>query len=264
MTKNERLKEARLKSGKSQDELATILGVSQAYIGGLERDQAFSLKKAKAIGNALGVSGEWLYFGDENDDITLINLNYTSKPDHDDLKKNKLDKINSLRGVIKNVEAKRKIQDNENNLSPIDRYADIPMYQFPGSASMVQMYDDEREFQQPVGQMRIPGAVVGSFALPVYGHSMYPTLENGNWCILRPISDPTDIDYGEVYYIEYGDYRVYKRLLKADEDDESVVLWSDNQTEIVNGRPKYAAKKIRVERIRKLCILTEILKKPSY
>jgi hypothetical protein len=46
------------------------------------------------------------------------------------------------------------------------------------------------------------------------------TLANGNWAVLRPINDPSDIEYGEIYYIEYGDYRTFKRLISTDKDDE--------------------------------------------
>ncbi|RCH53919.1 hypothetical protein DJ568_15380 [Mucilaginibacter hurinus] len=138
----------------------------------------------------------------------------------------------------------------------------IPMYNIPVSASIVEMYGDAKDVKV-VGHLHIPGASKESFALPVHGHSMYPTLENGSWCVLRPITDVRDIEWGEIYYIEYGDYRMYKRLLK-DEDEDSVILWSDNQLDQINGKPKYAAKTIKKSRIRRLCLLTDILKKPNY
>lgn len=143
-----------------------------------------------------------------------------------------------------------------------DSFIGVPMYNIPASASLVEMYGDANDVKI-VGHLTIPGATKDSFALPVHGHSMYPTLENGSWCVLRPLNDKTDIEWGEIYYIEYGDYRMYKRLLKVD-DEDSVMLWSDNQTEIINNRPKYAAKVIKKEKIRRLCLLTDILKKPNY
>ncbi len=138
----------------------------------------------------------------------------------------------------------------------------IPMFNIPGSASSIRMYQDQTDVKI-IGRLNLPGAVIGSFALPVYGHSMYPTLANGNWAVLRPISDPNDIEFGEIYYIEYGDYRTFKRLVASDKPDE-VTLWSDNQSELVNGRPKYAPKTIKIERIHKLCLLTDIWQKPNY
>lgn len=138
----------------------------------------------------------------------------------------------------------------------------IPMYNFPASASMIEMYGDVNEVKI-IGYLNIPGSIKGSFALPVHGHSMYPTLESGSWCVLRPITDTNDIEWGQIYYIEYGDYRLFKRLLQADQPD-SVILWSDNQSDVISGRPKYAAKTIKMERIKRLCLLTDILKKPNY
>lgn len=138
----------------------------------------------------------------------------------------------------------------------------IPMYNVPGAASNVEMYGDPNDVKI-VGYLNIPGATKDSFALPVHGNSMYPTLENGSWCILRPISDVQDIQWGEIYYIEYGDYRLFKRLLLP-EAEGSVTLWSDNQSEHIAGKPKYAAKTIKLDRINKLCLLTDILKKPNY
>ncbi|HEY4326146.1 MAG TPA: S24 family peptidase [Mucilaginibacter sp.] len=139
----------------------------------------------------------------------------------------------------------------------------IPMYNLPASASMVKMYGDDADVKI-VGYLNIPGAAINSFALPVHGHSMYPTLENGSWGVVRPINDINDIDWGQIYYIEYGDYRVWKRLIKADEEPDSVILFSDNISEKVGERLKYASKTIKTERITKLCLLTDILKKPNY
>ncbi|SMC46295.1 Phage repressor protein C, contains Cro/C1-type HTH and peptisase s24 domains [Pedobacter africanus] len=152
---------------------------------------------------------------------------------------------------------KEKSYVTERKLYPL-----VPMYNFPASASVIEMYNDPNDIKV-VGHLSIPGSTKKSFALPVYGHSMYPTLENGAWCVLRPIENANDILWGEIYYIEWGDYRNFKRLL-ASENEEDVILWSDNQSEVVNGRPKYSPVTIKKESIRKLCLLTDILKKPNY
>lgn len=64
MTKNERLKAARVKSGLSQEELAVKMGVNQAYVGNLESSKGFSLKKARQIAEFLGADGDHIYFGE--------------------------------------------------------------------------------------------------------------------------------------------------------------------------------------------------------
>lgn len=138
----------------------------------------------------------------------------------------------------------------------------IPMYNFPSAASDIEMYNNPNEVKV-IGHLNLPGARKNSFALPVYGHSMYPTLENGAWCVLRELSDPHDIVWGEIYYIEWGDYRMFKRLLKAESEDH-VVLWSDNQLDKIDDQPKYSPVTIKKEKIRRLCLLTDIVKKPNY
>lgn len=138
----------------------------------------------------------------------------------------------------------------------------IPMYNFPAAASGIEIYNDPNA-DKVVGYMDIPGSHKDSFALPCYGHSMYPTLANGDWAVVRPIQDTNEIVWGEVYYIEWGDYRMYKRLLKSDNERE-VILWSDNQMDKIGDRPQYAEIVIQKKQIRKLCLITEILKKPNY
>lgn len=151
----------------------------------------------------------------------------------------------------------------ESSISTVDEKKNqIPMYNFPAAASGVEIYNDPTA-DKVVGYMDIPGSHKESFALPCYGHSMYPTLANGDWAVVRPIHDTNEIVWGEVYYIEWGDYRMYKRLLKSDNERE-VILWSDNQTDKIGDRPQYAEIVIQKKQIRKLCLLTEILKKPNY
>lgn len=155
-------------------------------------------------------------------------------------------------------------QSNDSNIiiQKEDELNQIPMYNFPAAAGEVEVYGNPNDVKI-VGYLNIPGAHKNSFALPAYGHSMYPTIANGDWAVNRPIEDTTEIVWGEIYYIEWADYKMYKRLLTGDNEDE-VILWSDNQTDMIGNRPKYSPITIKKEKIRKLCIVTEILKKPNY
>lgn len=109
MTKNDRLKEARIKSGMSQEELADKLGVSQAYVGGLESNKSFSLKKAKQIGEILGVNGDMLYFDNNQNttkkESTIIKNNTTDS---------KEELISSLRETIQTKERMILLLEREN------------------------------------------------------------------------------------------------------------------------------------------------------
>ncbi len=137
----------------------------------------------------------------------------------------------------------------------------IPMYEVVVTASGVVVYNDIND-AQPVGHMNFPGIEECDFALPVWGHSMYPYLENGCWVALKVIHDKKILP-GEVYYIEWGDYRMYKRLLAGDNDDE-VIAHSDNSTEMIGNRLKYAPFVIKKDEIKKLCLVKDIHKKHNH
>ncbi|HEY2583044.1 MAG TPA: S24 family peptidase, partial [Mucilaginibacter sp.] len=128
----------------------------------------------------------------------------------------------------------------------------IPMYEITATATGVEVYNDIND-KEPVGRMNFPGIEDCDFALPVWGHSMYPYLENGCWVALKIIHDKKILP-GEVYYIEWGDYRMYKRLLAGDNEDE-VIAHSDNSTEMIGTRLKYAPFVIKIADIKKLCLV---------
>ena len=152
-------------------------------------------------------------------------------------------------------------KNKEISQSPQSVFEGIPMYEVVATASGVEVYKDIND-TTPIGHMNFPGIEDCDFALPVWGHSMYPYLENGCWVALKVIHD-TKILPGEVYYIEWGDYRMYKRLLAGDNDDE-VIAHSDNVTELVGDRLKYAPFVIKKEEIKKLCLVKDIHKKHNH
>src|ERR1700753_2532968 len=137
----------------------------------------------------------------------------------------------------------------------------IPMFEIPATATGVEVYNDIND-KEPVGHMNFPGIEDCDFALPVWGHSMYPYLENGCWVALKVIHDKKILP-GEVYYIEWGNYRMYKRLLAGDNPDE-VIAHSDNVTEMVGNRPKYAPFVVKIDEIKKLCLVKDIHKKHNH
>jgi len=162
---------------------------------------------------------------------------------------------------------KEKYKDYLTNTKPaekpvIEKTADgIPMYEVVVTASGVEVYNDINDTQS-VGRMNFPGIEECDFALPVWGHSMYPYLENGCWVALKVIHDKKILP-GEVYYIEWGDYRMYKRLLAGDTEDE-VIAHSDNVTEMIGNRLKYAPFVVKIADIKKLCLVKDIHKKHNH
>jgi len=155
----------------------------------------------------------------------------------------------------------KKNTGNSEQKSPAKAFEGIPMYEIIATASGVEVYNDIND-STPVGHMNFPGIEECDFALPVWGHSMYPYLENGCWVALKIIRDKKILP-GEVYYIEWGDYRMYKRLLAGDNEDE-VIAHSDNVTEMIGNRLKYAPFVIKIEEIKKLCLVKDIHKKHNH
>jgi hypothetical protein len=169
------------------------------------------------------------------------------------------DKLRIFKEKYKDFLTRKKLKENTFNPNPV--FEGIPMYEVVATASGVEVYNDIND-SAPIGHMNFPGIEDCDFALPVWGHSMYPYLENGCWVALKMIHD-NKILPGEVYYIEWGDYRMYKRLLAGDNEDE-VIAHSDNTTELVGDRLKYAPFVIRKEEIKKLCLVKDIHKKHNH
>lgn len=158
-----------------------------------------------------------------------------------------------------NIDLNSSVSDLQESLPS---YNTIPMYNAPAAAGGIEVYADT-ESGKVVGHISFPGITKGSYALQVYGTSMHPTLGSGAWVILRPIEAAQDIVWGEVYYIEWSSYRMFKRLLKGDSEDE-VILWSDNQEEKIYDRPKHAPIHIKKEDIRKLSLMTDMYIKANH
>jgi len=171
------------------------------------------------------------------------------------------EKLKIFKERFKDFIAAKKNTGNSETSAIVRGTDGIPMYEIIATATGVEVYNDIND-KEPVGHMNFPGIEDCDFALPVWGHSMYPYLENGCWVALKVIHDKKILP-GEVYYIEWGDYRMYKRLLAGDSPDE-VIAHSDNTTEMVGSRLKYAPFVIKVADIKKLCLVKDIHKKHNH
>lgn len=123
----------------------------------------------------------------------------------------------------------------------------IPILAAKAAASDLMMYGDFDK-HDPVGYIKLKGYEDCKFAIPVWGHSMYPTMESGTLAICKQIKDKHSFVFGEIYYIEWGDYRMVKRILIGDNEDE-IILYSDNDKELLRGKPKYAPIVVRKNEI---------------
>ena len=94
------------------------------------------------------------------------------------------------------------------------RESGIPVYNLKLSAGPVEMYNDDTE--NPAFRVKVPGYEDCDFGMFVYGHSMYPTIENGSLILGKRIKDKNIIIWGEMYVVVTQDYRMVKRLQRAD------------------------------------------------
>ena len=81
--------------------------------------------------------------------------------------------------------------------------------------------------------LSMPGYEDCNFGMYVFGHSMYPTIENGSLILCREIKDMSIILYGEIYLIRTHDGLFVKELQKPKETNKietHVVCVSHNQS----------------------------------
>lgn len=135
----------------------------------------------------------------------------------------------------------------------------VPYYDLDVTASTVEIFQDRKEVYS--AKYSIPGFEDCDFALPVYGHSMYPTYENGSVIMCKKVSDKSLIVYGEAYLIVTKDYRMVKRLQRS-EIKGNVLACSDNEEERnKNGKKKYEPIEIPIDKILFLYIVKGVIKR---
>lgn len=134
----------------------------------------------------------------------------------------------------------------------------IPIYELRASASGIESFHDEKEI--PAFSVQVPGYEDCNFGMYVYGHSMYPTIENGALILCRKITDKNIILYGEIYVIVTKDYRMVKRLQKS-EIENSITCISDNGEDKKNGDRRYESIELNTDKILNLYIVKGIIKK---
>lgn len=128
----------------------------------------------------------------------------------------------------------------------------IPYYPLDVTASNTNVFTDSPEV--PTMKISIPGFEDCELALPVFGHSMYPTYENGCIIICKRIHDMDVINYGEVYLVVTKEQRLLKRIRKSEERG-SLLLVSDNYEAQKEGKARYEPFDLPKSKIQRLYIV---------
>lgn len=124
-----------------------------------------------------------------------------------------------------------------------------PVYDIDVTAGRLEL---SREFTSDniVGYVNIPEVREGTAIVRVNGDSMQPTISDGAFVAIRPISDPTCIFWGQIYVVVLDDFRMVKHV-RRHPDHAKVILHSDN--------PLYDDMEIDREKIRALYLVESIL-----
>jgi transcriptional regulator with XRE-family HTH domain len=133
-----------------------------------------------------------------------------------------------------------------------------PIYELSATASKNEYSGQLPEV--PAFRVSIPGYEDCNFGMHVYGHSMYPTIENGSLILCRKVSDKSVIMYGEIYLIRTKDYLMVKRLQKNSEKGH-VLCTSDNFEQRNDKFKRFEPFELSIDKIIDLYLIKGIIKK---
>lgn len=103
-----------------------------------------------------------------------------------------------------------------------------------------------------IGHVNLPiGPMEGSAIVRVSGDSMVPTIANGGFVYIRPVSLNSPIFWGQIYVVVLDDYRMVKYVRRNHTDPSSIILHSDNS--------QYDDMEIQLSDVRQLYLVEAIL-----
>jgi hypothetical protein len=145
----------------------------------------------------------------------------------------------------------------DSNLShinePLEEYKGVPVFKSPATASAVEVYDDTIN-EGPAFYVTIPQFKDCKFGKVIYGHSMYPTITSGSYVFCKDVADKMKFTPGEIYYVEYDNFGVCKRLQKGASKGE-VLLVSDNDELRSDETRRYESFTLNIDDIRNLYLV---------
>lgn len=137
-----------------------------------------------------------------------------------------------------------------------DKSRGVPFYDIDVSASHIDMFSDSPDFYRPNLRISIPGFEDCDVALPIFGHSMYPTYENGCIIMCKELTDRSVIQYGEPHLVIMDEQRFVKRLQKSER-----VGWVRCVSDNGGGDKRYEPFEVEVDKIKKLYIVKGSIKR---
>lgn len=133
-----------------------------------------------------------------------------------------------------------------------------PVYELTATAG--QMDNINQVPEVPAFHVNVPGYEDCNFGMYVYGHSMYPTIENGSLILCRRIFDKDVLMYGEIYLIRTHDYLIVKRIQKSDKKN-CILCTSDNFEQRSEKYRRFEPFDLDKDKILDLYLIKGIIKK---
>ncbi len=150
-----------------------------------------------------------------------------------------------------------KLYKNEKH-APLVLHEGTPVYELTAAAG--QMENISQVPEVPSFHVNVPGYEDCNFGMYVYGHSMYPTIENGSLILCRKVFDKEVIMYGEIYLLRTRDYLLVKRLQKSDRKN-MVLCTSDNFEKRSENYRRFEPFELELDKIIDLYLVKGIIKK---
>lgn len=152
----------------------------------------------------------------------------------------------------------KKFSEKFSNEKQMDLKRGTPIYEL--SATAGENENTSQLPEVPAFHVKIPGYEDCNFGVHIYGHSMYPTIENGSLVLCKRVNDKSVIMYGEIYLIRTADYLMVKRLQK-NESHENVLCTSDNFEQRNEKYRRFEPFELPVDKIIDLYLVKGIIKK---
>ena len=139
--------------------------------------------------------------------------------------------------------------DNVLTVMPAQSAPGVPVYDIDVTAGRRELWLELTD-DRIIGRINLPNLAEDAAIVRVSGDSMDPTVRNGSYVAIRPVSNTSYIFWGQMYVIVLDDYRMVK-FVRRNADNTKVTLHSDN--------PAYDDMEVNRDDIRRLYLVEAVI-----
>lgn len=115
----------------------------------------------------------------------------------------------------------------------------IPYYETDPHIGLTEIWNGTGEIS-PKDHIYLPG-LNADLVFPYYGRGMEPQLDNGDWIVLRKVSDLSFFNYGNLHVVITKEQVIVRNLNKS-KNDQSVLLCAQDPNNDLIELPKKSIK----------------------